>query len=82
MNRLSDMNMKQITDRLAKMIVHEFKSQVNPKKHCGVFSTPVKFWLISSEVESFSTRNFGTFLILNVELGKNKKFLKFASWVT
>ena len=24
----SDMNMKQITDRLAKMIVHEFKSQV------------------------------------------------------
>ena len=38
---------------------------------------PITFLLITSEIERFSTRNFVTFLILNVELGQNKKNSKF-----
>ena len=40
----------------------------------GVFHPREVFWLITSEVESFSTRNFAAFQILNAELGKIKFF--------
>ena len=39
----------------------------------------MRFLLIISEVESFSLEILRLFLILNVELGQNKKISKFAS---
>ena len=52
-------------------------------KALGACFPPGEVLLITSEIESFSTRNFVTFfLILHVELKQNKIFSKFASWVT
>ena len=46
-----------------------------------MFSSEI-FLLITSKIESFAIRNFVAFgIILNVELGQNKRFSKFASWV-
>ena len=45
----SDMNVKQITDRLAKMTVHEFKSQV---KNRYDFAYKMTTWLISESIFS------------------------------
>ena len=54
----------------------------NPKSTGGCFPPPVRFWLITSEVESFSTRNFTAFPNIKWKIRKNKTFSKFASWVT
>ena len=58
------------------------KNQLTPKALRGGFP-PWGLWLITSEVENFSIRNFVTFPYIKCrELGQTDwKFLKFATWV-
>ena len=48
----------------------------------GVFHPHEVFWLITSEVESFSTKNFVTFPDIKCRIRKKYFFSKFASWAT
>ena len=50
-------------------------NRLNPKSSGGVFHpSPVRFWLMTSEVESFSTRIFVTFPDIKCRIRKNKIF--------